>query len=146
MFELLIVIFIGLIGGMAVGIQSPITGAMGQRLGGTASSFIVHISGMLFSGLFLLIRGGEKIRDWTTLLWYMLVSGVFGLILILSISTTLPRLGGAVMITLVITGQLLTGVVVDHFGWLGVPVHPISMARVAGVVLLLGGGYLIGKY
>jgi transporter family-2 protein len=32
------VILIGLLGGAAVGIQSPIAGAMGQKIGGTASS------------------------------------------------------------------------------------------------------------
>jgi bacterial/archaeal transporter family-2 protein len=118
---------------------------MGQRIGGTAGSFIVYLSGMLLSGLLLFARGGEKIRDWHTLPWYMLASGVFGLILYLTMSVTLPRLGGTMMITLIIIGELLVGVVVDHFGCLSVPIHPISIARVAGVVLLLVGGYLIAK-
>ena len=61
------VIIVGLIGGVAVGIQSPIAGAMGQKVGGTASSFIIHLSGMIFSGVFLYLRGGEKIRNWNTL-------------------------------------------------------------------------------
>jgi transporter family-2 protein len=145
MFNILFIIAIGLIGGAAVGVQSPIAGAMSQRVGGTASSFIVHISGMLLSGLLLFLRGGEKIKDWHTLPWYMLGSGIFGLILYLTISMTLPRLGSTLMITLIITGQLLVGVLVDHFGWLGVPVHPVNLARAGGIVLLLAGGYLIGK-
>jgi bacterial/archaeal transporter family-2 protein len=40
MLEFGLVILIGLIGGIAVGIQSPIAGAMGQKIGGTASSVI----------------------------------------------------------------------------------------------------------
>lgn len=142
---LFLVILIGLIGGAAVGTQSAIVGSMGQKVGGTASSFIVHLSGAIFSGLWLFIRGGEKIKDWQTLPWYMLISGVFGLILYLTISVTLPRLGGTGMVTLVIVGQLLMGMLVDHFGWLNVPVHPISLARVAGMALLLGGAYLISR-
>jgi bacterial/archaeal transporter family-2 protein len=31
----------------------------------------------------------------------------------------------------------------DHFGLLGVPVHPISTVRVAGAALLVGGVVLI---
>jgi transporter family-2 protein len=145
MFEYSLILLIGLIGGVAVGIQSPIAGAMGQRIGGTASSFIVHMSGMLLSGLLLFLRGGEKIRDWHTLPWYMLGSGVFGLVLYLTISMTLPRLGGTLVVTLIIIGQLLVGILVDNYGWLGVPIHPISAARVAGIALLLVGGYLIGR-
>jgi bacterial/archaeal transporter family-2 protein len=140
-----IVILIGLIAGTAVGIQSPIAGAMGTRVGGLASSFIVHFSGMVLSALFLFFRGGEKIQDWNKLPWYMLISGIFGVILYQCISVVLPRLGGTMMVTLIIIGQLLVNVLVDHFGWLGVAVHPISPTRIVGVLVLLLGGYLIAR-
>ena len=145
MIEYLTIILIGLIGGIAVGIQSPIAGAMGQRIGGTASSFIVHLSGAILSGMLLFLRGGEKIRDWQTLPWYMLIAGIWGVILYLTISVTLPRLGGTMVVTLIIIGQLLVGIVIDNFGWLSVPVHPISVARILGVVVLLAGAYLIAQ-
>jgi len=58
MAELGLVILAGLIGGIAVGIQSPIAGAMGQKIGGTASSVIVHLSGFIFSLILLVFRGG----------------------------------------------------------------------------------------
>ncbi len=140
-----LVILIGLIAGAAVGTQSPIAGAMGQRVGGLASSFIVHFSGMVFSLVFLFFRGGEKIQDWNKLPWYMLISGIFGVILYQCISIVLPRLGGTLMITLIIIGQLLVNVLVDNFGWLGVTVHPITLSRVLGILILLVGGYLIAR-
>ena len=139
------VIIIGLIGGVAVGIQSPIAGAMGKRVGGTASSFIIHLSGMILSGILLVIRGGENIKDWNRLPWYMLGAGVFGVILYQTINVTLPRLGSTMMVTLIIVGQLLVGVLIDHFGWLGVPAHPIDASRVVGVVVLLAGAFLIAR-
>jgi transporter family-2 protein len=145
MLQTLYAILVGLIGGAAVGIQVPIAGAMGQRIGGTASSFIVHLSGTIFSGLLLFFRGGEKIRDWTHLPWYMLGAGIFGLILYQTINVTLPRLGSAMMVTLIITGQLLVGMLIDHFGWLGVTVHPITSTRLLGVLILLAGAYLISR-
>jgi bacterial/archaeal transporter family-2 protein len=142
----ILVVIIGLIGGAAVGIQGPIAGAMGQRIGSTASSFIVHLSGLIASGLYLLLRGGERISEWKTLPWYMLASGIFGLILYLTINVTMPRLGGAMMVTLIIAGQLAIGMLVDHFGWLGVPVHPVNLARLGGLTLLMVGGYIVGKF
>jgi transporter family-2 protein len=140
-----LVIIIGLIGGTAVGIQSPIAGAMGQRVGGTASSFIIHLSGMVLSGILLFARGGEKVRDWHTLPWYMLGAGIFGLILYQTISITLPRLGSTMMIALIIIGQLLTGMVIDHFGLMGVAPRPIDLPRLIGILALLFGGYLIAR-
>jgi len=139
------VILIGLIGGVAVGIQTPLAGGIGQRVGGTASSFIIHLSGMILSGFLLLMRGGEKVRYWHTLPWYMLGAGIFGVILYQTINITLPRLGSTMMITLIIIGQLVTGIVIDHFGLLGVATRHIDISRVIGIVALLIGGYLIAR-
>jgi transporter family-2 protein len=71
-------ILAGLIGGIAVGIQSPIAGAMGQKIGGTASSVIVHLSGFIFLLILLVFRGGEKFVIGILLPWYMLGAGIFG--------------------------------------------------------------------
>ncbi len=139
------VILIGLLGGVAVGLQSPLAGAMGQRVGGTASSFIIHISGAVFSGLWLLVRGGERIREWRSLPWYMLAAGVFGLILYQTISVTLPRLGSTMMVVLIIIGQLVLGVIIDHFGLFGVTQRPVDLLRILGIGTLILGGWLIAK-
>lgn len=139
------VILIGLLGGVAVGLQAPLAGAMGQRVGGTAGSFIIHISGAVFSGLWLLARGGERIREWRSLPWYMLSAGIFGLILYQTISITLPRLGSTMMVVLIIIGQLVLGVIVDHFGLFGVTQRPVDLLRILGVLALILGGYLIAR-
>jgi len=140
-----LVILIGLIGGVAVGLQSPIAGAMGQRIGGTASSVIVHLSGLILSLILLFFRGGEKIQNWASLPWYMLGAGFFGLVLYQTINVTLPRLGATTMLVLIIIGQLLTGLLLDSFGWLGVTPRPMELTRVLGIILLLIGGYLVLK-
>ena len=145
MLQTIMAILIGLVGGVSVGFQGPIAGAMGQRIGGTASSLIIHIGGAIFSALLLAFRRGENIQAWKSLPWYMLISGIFCLILYQTINVTLPRLGSTMMVTLIIIGQLGTGVLIDHFGWLGVPVNPITFSRAAGLLLLLGGGYLISR-
>jgi bacterial/archaeal transporter family-2 protein len=140
-----LVILVGVFGGLAVGLQAQIAGAMGQRIGGIASSFIIHLSGMIFSGIVLFFYGGEKINQWHNLPWYMLCAGIFGLILYMSINITLPRLGSTTMIALIISGQLIAGLVMDHYGLLGISVRQIDSTRIIGVLLLLFGGYLISR-
>jgi transporter family-2 protein len=49
------------------------------------------------------------------------------------------------MIALIIIGQLLTGIVIDHFGWFGVTPRPIDLTRIIGLCVLFAGGYLITK-
>ena len=49
------------------------------------------------------------------------------------------------MIALIIMGQMLVGIIIDHFGLFGVANRHIDLARSLGVVALLIGGYLIAR-
>lgn len=75
----------------------------------------------------------------------MLSAGIFGLILYQTIGIILPRLGSTTMIVLIIIGQLVLGVVVDHLGLMGVTQRPIDLPRVLGIGALILGGYLVAK-
>jgi len=141
--ETIITLVIGLIGGIAVGTQAPIAGAMGARVGGAASSFLVHLGGTVASAALLVARGGEQIAEWRRLPWYMLGSGVFGLVLYLSLSHTVQRIGAASAVTLVIVGQLFAGLAIDYLGAFGLPAQSIEPSRLVAVVLLLTGAYLM---
>ncbi len=143
MLNTLLTALIGAVGGVAVGLQGPIAAQMGKRVGSAASSFVVHVSGAFLSGALLLARGGENIRNWHSLSWYMLGSGFFGVVLYLTINHTMPRLGATTALALIIIGQLAVGVITDHFGLFGVAVRQLDAWRAAGLVLLLAGGYLI---
>jgi bacterial/archaeal transporter family-2 protein len=69
----------------------------------------------------------------------LLTAGVFGACLVFAIAWLIPQVGaGPVMITL-LAGQVIGGLLLSHFGWLGSPVQPISVAKVLGVVIMIGG-------
>jgi transporter family-2 protein len=55
-------------------------------------------------------------------------------------------LGAATLTALVVTGQLVCSVVLDHFGWIGFELHAASPARIAGCVLMLVGLVLISRF
>jgi transporter family-2 protein len=118
---------------------------MSERVGSAGASLIVHVSGAVLSAALLLARGGEQIQKWTTLPWYMLLSGASGVVLYLVLAYTVPKLGATATVALVIVGQLGMGVLIDHFGWLGVPVRPIDITRLIGMALLFAGGLLIAR-
>ena len=143
MFESLLMIGIGLVGGVAVGAQAQIAGTMGSRIGGAAGSLVVHVGGAVASLALLIARGGENIIDFRQLPWYMLGSGAFGLVLYLTLSQTVPKLGATSAITLVVVGQLFVGMMIDHFGLFEASVRPVDLQRVAAVFLLLIGAYLM---
>jgi bacterial/archaeal transporter family-2 protein len=71
--------------------------------------------------------------------------GIFGAIFIGLSLVTIPKLGGAAYIALLVTGQMIAALAVDHFGWLGVQERPIDLPRMLGVALLVGGVVLIRR-
>ena len=72
--------------------------------------------------------------------------GIFGAIFIGLSIITIPKLGGATYIALLVTGQMIAALAVDHFGWLGVQERPIDLPRMLGVALLIVGVVLIRRY
>jgi len=73
------------------------------------------------------------------------LGGVLGAFYVASSVIVGPRLGAATLLALVVLGQLGTSLVVDHYGWLGFPQHPLNFVRVLGAVLLFGGVLLITR-
>ncbi|MEW6240841.1 MAG: DMT family transporter [Chloroflexota bacterium] len=140
-----LLVLIGLIGGIAVGLQSPLASLLTQRLGVFESVFIVHVGGALASLVPLLFLGGGKLSQWRSVPWYALGAGVFGLVVIAAISYTIPRVGVAAAITTIVAGQLLAGTLIDHFGLLGAAQRSLDPARLLGLVVLSVGVWLTVK-
>ncbi|CAB1063730.1 hypothetical protein D1BOALGB6SA_8514 [Olavius sp. associated proteobacterium Delta 1] len=75
--------------------------------------------------------------------WWIWSGGFLGAFLVASTVVLAPRLGAASMMSLIIAGQMFASLFLDHFGWLGYQVHPVSGLRMLGAALLLGGVVLI---
>ena len=72
----------------------------------------------------------------------LLTAGLLGTSLVFAIAWLIPRVGaGPVMITL-LAGQVLGGLLMSHYGWLGSPVQPITLTKLAGVAVMIGGVFL----
>lgn len=77
--------------------------------------------------------------------WWAWSGGLFGAVFIGLAVILVPQLGAATFFVLLVTGQMLVSVALDHFGLLGVPQRSIDLQRLVGVVLLIGGVVLIRR-
>lgn len=71
------------------------------------------------------------------------LGGAFGTLYVLASIFLLRRLGAATLIALLMAGQMIGSLLVDHFGLFGVRPHPIDTTRLLGAALLVGGVLLI---
>lgn len=107
-------------------------------------SFLVGTAGLIT--LLVVTRTPMPARDalasvpvWA---WFGGLMGAF----YVAISTVVAsQLGTASLLGLALAGQLAMALVVDHFGWLGLPEHPITLTRLVGVALLGLGAWLIAR-
>ena len=67
------------------------------------------------------------------------LGGVIATLYILAVVVVTPRLGVALTASLIIVGQLVAAVLLDHFGVLGGVQHSLNLWRVAGVLLMIAG-------
>ena len=143
--SVLFIILIGLVGGVAVGVQAPMSSMITQRLGTFESVFIVHLGGALIALLPLLFSGGGNLARWKELPWYTLFAGIFGLVVIGAISYMIPQIGVAAAVLTIVAGQMLVSTVLDHFGWLGGTGRPMDLTRFVGLLVVMVGVWLTVK-
>jgi transporter family-2 protein len=64
---------------------------------------------------------------------------------VVMITVLVPLIGVGPAIRLIVTGQILCAVAIDHFGFFNVAVRAVSLTRVAGLLLMVGGVCLVMK-
>ena len=122
---------------MAMVVESPILSAFISFFVGTVALFVyVLISGAPIANL-------ASVREAPAVAW---AGGFLGAFFVTAAVTLVPRLGVAMTFSLIIAGQMIVTLVIDHFGLLGVPVKEVSLARVAGIVLIAAGVVLIRRF
>lgn len=77
--------------------------------------------------------------------WWTWSGGAFGAIFIGLAILLVPQIGAATFLALLVTGQMLASVALDHFGSLGLAQRPIDLPRLIGVGLLIAGVVLIKR-
>ena len=119
---------IAALGGIAVSVQGQLMGLMDKGMGTKESVFLTYALGGLIMLVYLVVTPGNfsfKALG-NTIPWYVLLSGVLGLVIVSAISFTIPRLGLATAFTIVIAAQFFITALIEHFGWLGAPTLPMQ--------------------
>jgi len=138
-------VVLAIIGGIAIALQSHFMGIMDQRIGSKESVFITYAGGGILAGLMMIAARGGHLNAWQNAPWYVFTAGALGLVIVGAIGYTVPRLGMTAAFTVIIFSQLVVAVMVDHFGLLGAAIRTLDLSRIAGLVFLLLGVWLVLK-
>ncbi len=111
------------------------------------AAFISFLVGTIILGAFI-VATRQSVPSLTQIRGielYKYAGGLLGAFFVTAIIFSVPKIGSANVFALVIAGQLLMGLLYDHFGLLGFPQNSINWVKVLGVLLLIVGAYLINK-
>ena len=134
-------------GGAATALQAPTNAKMMTAVGSPVNAaFVSFAVGTAALGILaVVLQTRPDMAASRALRWYAWVGGLYGAIFVVAAAWGVPRLGVATTIILMVAGQLLLSVALDHFGAMGMPKQPISWGRVAGVGLVLAGVLLVRR-
>ena len=78
--------------------------------------------------------------------WWAWTGGALGAFFVTTALVLVPKVGATQYLACMIAGQLVGSVIIDHFGHLGLAVHPFSVGRAVGILLLIAGLVCIKLY
>ena len=132
------------VGGVVV-MQAPLNSQLGRYVGSLEAAVVALA--VSFTAVFLLsvVTGGiGGVRNLGDAPWHIAIGGgLAGGLFIASLVWLVRALGVGSLTATLIAAQLGVAVVIDHYGWLGVERSPVTGARIAGLVLLAIGTWLV---
>lgn len=138
---------------LAAGLALPMETAMNSKINKVTGSPNLAAAISFISGaaviivLYTLGIGGRG--DWRAIAqvpWWAWLSGTIGVMVVTSGLIALPMTSAGLVIAVMVFGQALASIVMDHFGWLEVKRVPISAWRIIGVILIFVGTLLMQSF
>jgi len=144
----IIFLALALITGALIPIQAATNAAFSKSSGTPLITglmvFIVGLVGMLL--FILLSRTPFPARhQLTSAPLYGYLGGIIVATYVVMITILVPKIGVGTAIGLIVTGQIICAVVIDHFGLFNVAMRSVSLMRITGMLLMIGGVYLVMK-
>lgn len=130
--------------GMLLPLQALINASLGRQTFGPVFAALVSfgIGTLVLVGWWALSRPTFEAAALAKVPWWAWTGGVIGAVYVASATLLIPRMGAAPLICLVVFGQLVGSIVLDHYGVLHAR-QPVDATRLAGVLLVIVGALLV---
>jgi transporter family-2 protein len=141
-------LIVALFSGLAIGVQSSLISAAGKNTGAMLTGLLVNaFAGVAASLLMVVVYFRQGNTAFSAIqaptLGVIVVAGLLGIGIIAGIAYALPKIGVAAGLSMIITGQMAMGVLIDTLGLADGQPIPLNWERIGGLVLLAVGTWFI---
>jgi len=141
-------IVLALITGALIPVQASTNAAFSKSTGSPFITGVMVLMTGLMAALIFIVASRAHVPGIAQLRAAPLYSYAGGLIVatyVIMITVITPRLGVGNAIGLIVTGQIICAVIIDHFGLFGAAVRRMDVQRLVGALMMIGGIYLVMK-
>jgi transporter family-2 protein len=137
-----------LMAGVAITVQSGINSQLRAQINHPVmAAFISFLVGTIALAIMLLFSKSAfpALTQYSEISWYKYMGGLLGVFVVTVTLLSVAEIGAANMFVLIVAGQLVTAVLMDHFGIFGMRANPISLQKILGILLLVCGAWVVNK-
>lgn len=131
-------IWMAIISGIVVSLMNVFNGQLSDAAGVYISIVIIHICGLLTMLVVLKIKH-ISLRSLPWVKWFLYLGGVVGVLTVFFNNVTITVLGASLVTALALCGQILTSLIIEHFGWFQTEKQPFQPMKLVSLCIILVG-------
>jgi transporter family-2 protein len=141
---LLLALAAGVLLPVQAGVNAQLRSVLGSPLAAALVSFMVGTAGL--GAAAVILRAPTALRAaWAVSPWWLWIGGLIGALYVVASIVLAPKLGAATLVAAVVAGQMIASLLLDQYGLLGFPTHPMNGLRVLGAALVIVGVILVQR-
>jgi len=129
--------FLALLVGLLLSIMVAANGGLAEIYGVHAASVVIHIVGLVLITSITLFKRDRLFAKGRP--WYLYLGGAIGVVTVLFTNVPFGRISVSAILALGLFGQGVLGLIVDQYGWMGMPKHAFHKKKLIGLLLVLAG-------
>jgi transporter family-2 protein len=135
----------GILNTVQSGSNATLGKVLNQPVWSAVTVYLVGLIAIALAAPFLGVRlpNPQVLR---TVPWWAWLGGMFGAVYVIAMLTIAGKLGAALFQSMTVTAAIVTSLALDHFGWMGFPIHKLTAGRFAGGLLMVMGVFLVSKF
>jgi transporter family-2 protein len=139
-------ILAGLANAIQPGQNATLSKSLGLPVTAGLITLLVSTSALLIGGLAIGKLEMPTGQQLAAVPWWAWLGGCFSVLLIMAQLYASPAIGAASFLGIIVTVGVTASIVLDNYGWVGFPVHPASLWRMLGAVLMIAGVALVALF
>lgn len=139
-------LFLALAMGAIISIYLPMITRTAQLLQSGPMANVPFFFVAFVSSVIIALATGSRAADFArtaTLPPWLLTAGIMSAGMIIGSSFLVPRIGIGPFFVLLVSGQVLAGMVFGYFGLFGVTATPLTIGKIAGAAMVIAGVWLV---